>query len=367
MGEALREHGGIRRSREYREAVELMSRYEAAERALLWQISIVCLYGQDPSIRREQVRQARRVLKGLAEYSMRWASVCLPALYGQGMWRADVHPAAGIPDREDWKKDAASGMAGWPKSHDEALRAIVGHAKGKLAAANRTLTEDVSKALRRAQQAARQDQAKPTSGRGGPEARTPGGSLVQQVAEWVKRGWTATGRFLRGLWEKGLSCLTDRAGRRWRVTRYIKMVGRTVCEWARRIALWLQWLLGGHDLVQVSDHCCWYSECIPWEGAVLSLTGRTRGYRTKREAIIAGLFHLYCRHWTIPYVPGVTDPLDHMDPYTICCGGHTAVWWRRYRRYVRVSGRPLDEKVMLLRWSRGRPVRPPCPWLGEGR
>lgn len=67
--------------------------------------------------------------------------------------------------------------------------------------------------------------------------------------------------------------------------------------------------------------------CRPWEGKVLSLTGKTPrgrnavdGYAfevagTLREAQSSGLFHPSCRHRTVIYVPGRTRPMhDTADP-----------------------------------------------------
>ena len=38
------------------------------------------------------------------------------------------------------------------------------------------------------------------------------------------------------------------------------------------------------------------SPCIPYQGKVLSLTGRTKGYTTVKEAETNGLFHPNCIH-----------------------------------------------------------------------
>jgi len=50
----------------------------------------------------------------------------------------------------------------------------------------------------------------------------------------------------------------------------------------------------GHDLVKVSTHRGACELCQPWQGKVLSITGKTKGYRTLEEAKAAGLFHPNC-------------------------------------------------------------------------
>ena len=52
----------------------------------------------------------------------------------------------------------------------------------------------------------------------------------------------------------------------------------------------------GHDLVKVSSHRGACPLCIPWQGEILSITGKTEGYPTLEEAKTAGLFHPRCRH-----------------------------------------------------------------------
>jgi len=52
----------------------------------------------------------------------------------------------------------------------------------------------------------------------------------------------------------------------------------------------------GHDLVKVSTHRGACELCQPWQGKILSITGKTEGYPTLEEAKAAGLFHPNCRH-----------------------------------------------------------------------
>lgn len=52
----------------------------------------------------------------------------------------------------------------------------------------------------------------------------------------------------------------------------------------------------GYDLVKVSSHHNPCPKCKPWQGKILSITGRTHRYATLQQAINAGLFHEGCRH-----------------------------------------------------------------------
>jgi hypothetical protein len=52
----------------------------------------------------------------------------------------------------------------------------------------------------------------------------------------------------------------------------------------------------GRDLVKISTHKTDCPLCKPWQGKILSITGRTKGYPTLEKARKAGLFHEGCRH-----------------------------------------------------------------------
>jgi len=52
----------------------------------------------------------------------------------------------------------------------------------------------------------------------------------------------------------------------------------------------------GHDLIKVSTHRGACELCQPWQGKILSITGKTKGYPTLEEAKAAKLFHPRCRH-----------------------------------------------------------------------
>lgn len=96
--------------------------------------------------------------------------------------------------------------------------------------------------------------------------------------------------------EEGLIALTDRAGKTWQLDTYTEMLIRTKSVEARNTGLINRSLENDNDLVQVSDHSGECELCRPWEGKILSITGRTKGYPTLLEAQTSGLFHPNCRH-----------------------------------------------------------------------
>lgn len=88
----------------------------------------------------------------------------------------------------------------------------------------------------------------------------------------------------------------DSAGRQWNMRSYAEMVARTSTMEAHLQGTANRLGELGHDLVKVSRHVGPCEKCAPWEGKILSLTGKTPGFPTLAEAREAGLFHPNCKH-----------------------------------------------------------------------
>jgi hypothetical protein len=119
----------------------------------------------------------------------------------------------------------------------------------------------------------------------------------------------AAQKALTQLEQAGFRTFTDRAGRRWELASYTEMAVRTVTAQAAVNGALDRFQSFGMDLVIVSDAPAECSLCRPWEGKVLSITGRTPGYPTMAEARAAGLWHPNCRHNVGLFIEGVTRPL----------------------------------------------------------
>lgn len=128
--------------------------------------------------------------------------------------------------------------------------------------------------------------------------------------------------------DRGVTGFQDAAGRNWSMSAYAEMVARTSASQAIIQGHQDRLVDAGHDLVMISDAPEECELCRPWEGQVLSMTGATRagtytdedGGRytvagTVSQARAAGLFHPNCRHRTVLFLPGITEPLkDTADP-----------------------------------------------------
>lgn len=152
--------------------------------------------------------------------------------------------------------------------------------------------------------------------------------LFRQAAERATAnhatGTQAAQKMLDDLAEHGLTAFTDERGREWDLAAYSEMATRTA---ATRLSLLTQLQLmgpAGMDLVVVDapsgEPGC--RRCAPYEGRVLSLSGRHtvgelvsvldgHGQQQRAnvvsslaDAVAHGLLHPNCRHYLAPFVDG---------------------------------------------------------------
>lgn len=98
-----------------------------------------------------------------------------------------------------------------------------------------------------------------------------------------------------------------------RLADYAELVARTTSAEAFRQGATnqiLETMSSYGDLVQINGHTKFpNSPCIPFENAILSLTGKTEGYMTIKEAKAQGLFHPNCIH----HFSVTTDVMEEYD------------------------------------------------------
>ncbi len=168
--------------------------------------------------------------------------------------------------------------------------------------------------------------------------------VVTQVAAQTVLG-TVTRRdasrmIMTRLATQGITGFQDVAGRNWNMSSYAEMAARTSAANS---------MLQGHtdritdlgiDTVIVSDAPEECEVCRPYEGKVLSLTGKTSGRlkdgkmvtATLAQAKSRGLYHPNCRHSHGVYLPGITKtPADTEDP----AGDALRQQQRAYERRIR--------------------------------
>jgi hypothetical protein len=106
--------------------------------------------------------------------------------------------------------------------------------------------------------------------------------------------------FSKNLVEENWVGIVDAGGNRWDLTTYTKMVARTKLQQVQLEGARLQALENDSDLAMISSHGA-KDACARFEGMIISLEGRTRGYMTLADVRGSGLiFHPNCQHSVHP-------------------------------------------------------------------
>lgn len=140
-------------------------------------------------------------------------------------------------------------------------------------------------------------------------------AVVSTMAESAINGYTLReiNKKTREKWEKSCARIgesaqfTDASGKVWDSDRYFQMNTRTnaMRVFNERVAMDSAEM--GNDLVMISsggDPNC--PLCFPWEGRIVSVTGKDKDFPSLDEARAAGIFHPNCTH-TIEYLDSVAD------------------------------------------------------------
>lgn len=241
----------------------LIKFYEQAEREILDQLNRALLRGNKTEYLAQMKKNVEAILQQLREGNRTWCTEAIPRVYSQGLYSADVM----------LKDIGATIQAGFGAIHQQAAQVLAENAYQRL--------EDVVQVIGRQVD-----------------------DIYRELALENVRGtvvgydtWKQTARRYREqLAERGVTGFKDRSGRMWNMRTYCEMHARTVCMEAHLQGTANRLVEQGHDLVKVSTHRGACELCQPWQGKILSITGKTKGYPTLEEAKAAKLFHPRCRH-----------------------------------------------------------------------
>lgn len=132
----------------------------------------------------------------------------------------------------------------------------------------------------------------------------------------------AVGQAVKKMVENEITGFIDHGGHHWSPEAYVTMDIRTTLANTGRAATWETMETYGDDLYMVSSHDGARPLCYPWQGKVISRSGRT-GETTDgdgnkitihSESEIesfqygGGLFGINCGHFPIPFIPGMSTP-----------------------------------------------------------
>lgn len=243
---------------------DLIKLYTAAERDIQKAINKGLLKGNNLDYLKAMQTNVQTILADLNKGAKGWCEKATEAIYYQGATAADIQTKlAGVKAIN----------AGFGQIHQQAVKVLAENTYNKLDAVSQLIgrqTDDIYRHMAL------------TAVRG----TTVGYETWQQVARNYKES----------LAQKGVTGFVDVTGRQWNMTTYATMVARTMTMEAHLTGTANRLQENGHDLVKVSTHMKPCAKCQPWQGVVLSLTGKTAGYPTLADAKAAGLFHVNCRH-----------------------------------------------------------------------
>ncbi|AUI56795.1 phage minor capsid protein [Amycolatopsis sp. BJA-103] len=130
--------------------------------------------------------------------------------------------------------------------------------------------------------------------------------LLMQTGTMVRRD--AVAQVVDRLLVSGHDRFPDKAGRHWHLDAYARMAGRTIAGQSVVQGQLDEMVAEGRDVVVISDSPRECKLCRPWEGRLLSITGKSVGQdvnghrvgRTVAEARLGGLWHPNCTHRADP-------------------------------------------------------------------
>lgn len=245
------------------EIVRLIRFYEKAERELLNRVNRALLRGNSIEYLKQMKQAVDAILQSLREGNKTWCLEAIPRVYLDGVRYAD-----GLLKEARVEITTSFGAV-----HQSAAQVLAENVYQRL--------EDVTQVIgRQVNDIYRQLALENVRG------STIGYDTWKQVAQQIRQQ----------IAERGITGFVDRQGKRWNLSSYTAMVARTSTMEAHLEGTRNRLLEQGHDLVVISDHRGECELCRPWEGRVLSLSGRTPHYPTLEEAKAAGLFHPNCRH-----------------------------------------------------------------------
>lgn len=155
----------------------------------------------------------------------------------------------------------------------------------------------------------------------------------------------------------GLTGFIDHAGHHWSPEAYVAMDVRTTLFNTGREAVWERNEAYGNDLYQVSTKNAARPLCYPWQGKIISTSGRTgtttdldgNELQIHSEAEIesfrygGGLFGVNCGHYPMVFIPGVsTIKGDPQDPEENAKAYEESQQQRALERKLREEKRDLE-------------------------
>ena len=270
-------------------SAQLVATYRSAEADIMTKLNQALLKGNNTQYLVGQLQSIKGILSQLEVDGKAWVGQTVPLIYQQGIKRAeDQLDAAGL-------STASLGPA-FGAINQQTVQILTDNTNERLGSLANFIGRNMDDVYRNL------------------ALESIRGSAIGYDT-WKQ----AAKQYKSNLADKGVTGFKDKAGRNWNMNSYVKMVARTTTMEAHLQGTKNRLLQSGHDLVIVSTHSNSCKQCIPWQGKVLSLTGRTPEYQTLDYARSQGLFHPNCEHaYSLSIdleddiIPPSNDPLDSL-------------------------------------------------------
>lgn len=227
-----------------------------------------------PTRRNQVLKDIRRAVDESDEAVQAWVKVNVAGFYELGLWET----AKDLNERGSTVRFDDS----FTHFHREALEAIAQTTYNDIATGMTGITRTAERLV----------------------AQSATENIINRIGRGLVTGESKTDimkLIKKELKDNGITALRDRGGKSWDLDRYSEMLVRTKLTQAHNTGVANRMVESGYDLVIVSDHLGTCELCRPWEGKVLSLTGRNENYQSVDDAKAGGLFHPNCRHVYSPY------------------------------------------------------------------
>jgi hypothetical protein len=240
------------------EAERLIKLYAKAEKDILAATNKALLKGNSTRNLDAMIVRVRQIRKSLLSGAREWCDAAIPTAYEAGM-----------------EGTGLTAIAGNGEIHQQAMKILADNVYGRFEQVDQVVGRSVADIYRSVALE----------------------NLTGDVSGYET--WKQTAQNIRSnLADKGITGFKDAAGRNWDMETYSEMVARTSTRETMLTGTKNRLLEYDIDLVEIvggsSEKTC--KACQRWDGRVVSLTGKTKGYPTLQEAKDDNFLHPNCTH-----------------------------------------------------------------------
>ena len=152
-------------------------------------------------------------------------------------------------------------------------------------------------------------------------------STAEQLVDGEKTYQEAMRSCITRLANNNLTAFTDKVGREWSPEAYVSMLLKTANKNVTNLTSFANMDRYGYDLAQVSNHAGARPKCYPYQGKLVSKSGKSGtcedgngnrvqyvGFGDTSYGQPDGLLGINCGHYLFPFMPGVSTITSEVQP-----------------------------------------------------